>query len=148
MHAGTNLGPPFNRSASSLTPSKTPRPGFFQSFLSLFTRLFLVFFFIPTVSLSFFLLVYPALFHSHLTTLAPLQSTHPHHSLCCFLSFPPPHILLSSVPTFASCTCLSGFCLFIPSSADAFLLLTFSSFPPLGSSLYLFLWVFSLYRHP
>lgn len=61
---------------------------------------------------------------------------------------PPPHILLSSVPTFASCTCLSGFCLFIPSSADAFLLLTFSSFPPLGSSLYLFLWVFSLYRHP
>lgn len=149
MHAGTNLGPPFNRSASSLTPSKTLALGFFSpschcshacSSFSFSSLLFLS---------LFFLLVYPALFHSHLTTLAPLQSTHPHHSLCCFLSSPPPpHILLSSVPTFASCTCLSGFCLFIPSSADAFLLLTFSSFPPLGSSLYLFLWVFSLYRHP
>lgn len=149
LHAGTNLGPPFNRSASSLTPSKTPRPGFFQSFLSLFTRLFLVFFFIPTVSLSFFFVGLPCFvsFPPHHS-----GSTSIHSSSSLALLFPvvppPPHILLSSVPTFATCTCLSGFCLFIPSSADAFLLLTFSSFPPLGSSLYLFLWVSSLYRHP
>lgn len=93
MHAGTNLGPPFNRSASNLTPFKTLAPWFFSpschcshacSSFSFSSVLFL--------SLFYFLLVYPALFHSHLTTLAPLQSTHPHHSLCCFLSFPP-HIL-------------------------------------------------------
>lgn len=90
LHAGTNLGPPFNRSASSLTPSKTLALWFFSpschcshacSSFSFSSLLFLS---------LFFLLVYPALFHSHLTTLAPLQSTHPHHSLCCFLSSPPP----------------------------------------------------------
>lgn len=148
MHAGTNLGPPFNRSASSLTPSKTLALWFFSpschcshacSSFSFSSLLFLSLFFCWSTLLCF-IPTSPLWLHFNPLILITrfVVSCRP----------PPPHILLSSVPTFASCTCLSGFCLFIPSSADAFLLLTFSSFPPLGSSLYLFLWVFSLYRHP
>lgn len=134
LHAGTNLGPPFNRSASSLTPSKTLALWFFSpschcshacSSFSFSSLLFLS---------LFFLLVYPALFHSHLTTLAPLQSTHPHHSLCCFLSSPPPshpslfssylcflHLSLRFLPVYSLlCWCLS-FAHFFIFSATRFL---------------------------
>lgn len=51
----------------------------FQSFLSLFTRLFLIFFFIPTVSLSFFFVGLP-----------------------CFVSFPPHHSGSTSIHSSSS----------------------------------------------
>ena len=92
----------------------------FQSFLSLFARLFLIFFFIRTVSLSFLFFVGLPCFVSFPPHHSGSTSIHSSPSLA--LLFPvvsPPHPL-SSLPTFASCTCLSGFCLFIPFSCSLF----------------------------
>lgn len=87
-----------------MAPLKS-HPVVFQScstLLSSFTPLFSILF----SSLLPLFFVYPALFHSHLTTPARLILITHFVSLC-------------SALTFASCSCLSASCLFIPFSQDA-----------------------------
>lgn len=86
LHTETNPGAVFNLQAVSMTLSNLTQQFSLLTSLSSHSSHSCSLFSLYLASLLFLFFVSSALFHSHLVTLAQLQSTHPD---CCFLPLPP-----------------------------------------------------------
>lgn len=119
-------------------PTVKSPPAVFHSSLPLLSSFTLL---LSLLSLSF-VFVCPALFHSHLATLALLQSTHPDRSACCFPSSPPHPLSVQLFLLFPAPVSQVSACLFPPQRTLYFLLISHLFLRLLS------LRAFSLYRHP